>query len=480
MNSWPDVLCINSYAGSLVLGAKAIGANVVGSYEDAQYGIKIQQANFSDLNYCEFRPEWPDDSLRDTVVIAHPPCSAFSRNNISNSARGIKCMGTTTDAFKCTMNVANYALSLGTPALLIESVPDTMRGAWDVHESLANKYRYTIYRVLQNSCCFGTAQWRPRFWAIFTKRYWPTLRLNYQPNVKTVSEVVDPIRPDYVDEGILKSVALQMEILSQKGITRRHIKNLLSDDENYGYISSVIKRYFDLKEDSYEICRYYFGRWYANHTIRKLPPDGFTSTLLAGQVWFYRGEPLATNRWKAIMGFPPDYVFPGKYAREFRKYLSKGVCPPVAAWLLRNILDQLAGRDLNTTHECAPGEVLDLNVKRSEVEPYWLKKRPYAQPAARKTPKHQPPERQAGQGHVRAKLRYRLVRSAVPRAYESAGTHNAFVVRALGGYQEPLALSELMAELVKLGWQTSSPKPEVIVRWHLQDLRKKHIVEVYR
>jgi len=471
--NWPDVLCINSYAGSLVIAAKSIGARVVGSYEDKQYGIEIQMANFPKLDYCEFRPEWPEKSLRDTVVIAHPPCSAFSKNNFANNARGVKCMGVAADAFKCTVNVADYALGLGTPALLIESVPDAMKGAWEVHEELAKKYRYTVYRVLQNACCFGTAQWRPRFWVIFTRKRWSTLQFNYQPMIKTVSEVVDPIKPEHVEQGVKDSVDLQFEILRQKGMSARQIKELISNDD-YGYLAPMIKRYLKLEQSSYDVHRHYFGGWYENNTIRKLPPNGFTSTLLGGQVWFYLGEPLAINRWKALMGFPPDYIFPGKYEREFRTYLSKGVCPPVAAWLLKNVLDQLAGLDHYPDVACKPGQVLDLNVKRSEVEP-CRQKTAIAKPiAVRKAQKRPRRSRQVKPGSPRGVKRYRLTTTADHSAWKSRTTHNAFIVRAL--YDGPLTFVDLIKELKLLGWKTSSPNPVNIVRWHVQDLKNKFVI----
>jgi hypothetical protein len=37
------------------------------------------------------------------------------------------------------------------------------------------------------------------------------------------------------------------------------------------------------------------------------------------------------------MVFPPDYIFPPDRSHGVRTFLSKGVCPPVATWILDNI-----------------------------------------------------------------------------------------------------------------------------------------------
>lgn len=471
MKRWPNVLCINSYAGSLVLGARAIGAKIVGSYEDAGYGLPIQQANFPRLNYLENLDEWPEKLLSDTVVIAHPPCSAFSKNNFANNARGVKCMGTKTDAFACTVKVLKYAMRLRSPAILIESVPDAMEGARDIHDRLAADFNYSVYRILQNACCFGTAQWRPRFWAVFTRKRWPELRFSYQPLIKTVSDVVEPIKPNAVEPDVLRSVALQFEIMKSHGWTSAAIKKLLLNDD-YGYLAPLIKRFLGLKASSYDVHRQYFGGWYENNTIRKLPPNGFTSTLLGGQVWFYRGEPLAMNRWKALMGFPPDYIFPGRYAREFRTYLSKGVCPPVAAWILKNVLDQLSGSQKNWDTAVKPNEVLDLNVRRSQVEPYKIKEsKPVAASRRRKTPAPRPPAR----GEAK---RWRVTELLFPRGKE---THNATVLEALrSGGRRGLTFNELVLKMMDNNWQTTSTNPRNIARFHLYQVVKLGYAEVVK
>lgn len=46
---------------------------------------------------------------------------------------------------------------------------------------------------------------------------------------------------------------------------------------------------------------------------------------------------MSESAYKRIMGFPVDYIFPEKprnYRKDMRTYLSKGVIPAVATWIL--------------------------------------------------------------------------------------------------------------------------------------------------
>src|SRR5215472_17685148 len=146
MNRPTDVLIINSYAGSLTIAATQLGLKIRGSYEDAGFGLRTQRLNFPDLRYVEVLP-WPKDDLSKTVVIAHPPCAAFSMQNMSQRQH----MGVGTDAFEQHEVVMNYALGHGCRALAIESVLGTLAGGRQVHERLAKRYDYQVHRILQNA-----------------------------------------------------------------------------------------------------------------------------------------------------------------------------------------------------------------------------------------------------------------------------------------------------------------------------------------
>jgi hypothetical protein len=101
---------------------------------------------------------------------------------------------------------------------------------------------------------------------------------------------------------------------------------------------------------------------------RFLDPAGWATTLLFDACWFIHGRPLLLEEYNLIMGFPKDYQWPDSYS-DPRVYLSKGVCPPVATWILRQIQANLEPAELTSdTHVCQPGELLDLCPKKKDVE----------------------------------------------------------------------------------------------------------------
>ena len=54
------VLVINSYAGSITLGASSLGCEIVGSYEDKNFFLDAQKANFPDIDFRSYRKDWPN------------------------------------------------------------------------------------------------------------------------------------------------------------------------------------------------------------------------------------------------------------------------------------------------------------------------------------------------------------------------------------------------------------------------------------
>jgi hypothetical protein len=63
------------------------------------------------------------------------------------------------------------------------------------------------------------------------------------------------------------------------------------------------------------------------------------------------------------MGFPDDYQW-GPQELHFRKYLSKGVVPAVAEWILRNLT---GSREKVKPYLLTDGGMLDFRPKRAEA-----------------------------------------------------------------------------------------------------------------
>lgn len=132
------VVCINTYAGSLAVAAKMAGHKVELVLEDQGYGQAIVRHNYPDVDYRETVDQWPKQSLEDVLVIAHPPCAAFSSMNYANdpSRRGPDAV-----KFQQTCCVLEYALGARAPLVAVESVPGALEGGRAAHERAARLRR---------------------------------------------------------------------------------------------------------------------------------------------------------------------------------------------------------------------------------------------------------------------------------------------------------------------------------------------------
>lgn len=346
-------LIINTYAGSLLLGANAIpGSRIIGSFEDCGFGAantKANRARFTeaepDFRFVDHIKQWPDLDLTETICLAHPPCSAFSQQNTSAAKRG-----TGSEAFECTRKVLKYAMTNGAAAIGVESVCGALAGAWDVHEHMAEMGGYYIYRVLKNSILFGVPQYRERFWCVFVRKdlAQPTMTWRLTPRLTTVATTLDPLHPGTQLDGPWKTVNKFIRKLTtdacicgqQHGFDDAAIRAAglatITGHKRMGFARLLTEAGFFPGEDFKLVCRKHVSP-FTSAQPSVLAPGGFTPVLLGSSLWLYRGAPVSKEGYCAIMGFPPDYVFPTDKHYGVRTFLSKGVCPPVATWVLDNI-----------------------------------------------------------------------------------------------------------------------------------------------
>lgn len=385
-----QTLIINTYAGSLLLGADAIpGANIIGSYEDCGFGSANTKANrdrFQNLSphfkFIDHIKQWPDQDLTDTVVLAHPPCAAFSQQNTSKAKRGVN-----TDAFQCTAKVLRYAFSNGAAAVAVESVMGALGGAWDVHEHMAAASGYHVYRVLENSLLFGVPQFRERFWAVFVRMGRASEEMTWKlaPRVVTVGATLDAIATHTPIDGLAKSVEKFVGRLSYKGPCICGVDHQFDPVEvravglahQTGYkrtgFSALIQPRFFPEEDYKAVCRTHVSPFTSGQPS-VLAEGGYTPVLLGSSLWVYRQQPVSHEGYRAIMGFPTDYIMPLDKHYGVRTFLSKGVCPPRATWVLDNLRQHLglpAGspltRDGGYVKVCTPGHIVSFRPGRNEI-----------------------------------------------------------------------------------------------------------------
>ena len=324
------ILIINSYAGSLTIAASRRDLDIIGSFEDSGYGLKTQRLNFPKLNYIEATP-WPRQDLRDVLVAAHPPCSAFSQLNVNMP----HTQGADSEAFACTIKVMKYAMENKCKALMIESVPRALEGAAPVHELYAKKYGYSIFRVLQNAASFAIPQWRQRFWCIFLPERGRKLTLHLHPQTKVVGQCIDARAVGLLNPWIEKEFHKQVAGLRTGGLSSRQLEVLF--DEGYGRLIDVLARYHGVKnQDKLKLIPRYNLRKFHNGQLTLLKENDFAPVLTGNSVYILNGRLLSAAEYNIIMGFPLDYKF--HTGGHQRTYLSKGVCPPVAEWILGEVM----------------------------------------------------------------------------------------------------------------------------------------------
>jgi len=367
-------LILNSYAGSLTLGARALGAEIIGSYEDSNFGLDIQKANFPELNYISYMKDWPAQDLSETFVIAHPPCSAFSVQNCSPTARGPN-----SNAFACTKHVLQYAVDNKALGIAIESVMGALGGAWNEHQHYADEYGYNLYRIIENGCMFG-CQWRERFWVLYLRKGAApdVLHLTITPRYQTVKDVVAGHEGGRSAGNLDVLLERQKQRLVEKaGLTPGEMSYFFDPQDPPHPTKALGTILYEKKYkkpdstswDKWQVFQDYIGG-FASGTMVYLDPNGMAPVLMGGSHWYYNGRNLSENGFKRVMDFPAEYIFPESprnFKTQLRMYLSKGVMPPIAEWILEQATLHLGwrGQARLSSVESAPKYQL-------EVEPNHL------------------------------------------------------------------------------------------------------------
>lgn len=376
------VLCINTYAGSLLQGAMDLPyAEIIGSYEDKGFFQDVPKANFPNIDHRRLRKDWPTQDLSETVVIAHPPCSAFSVQNQG----GEDVKGVDSPAFFCTRQVLDYGVANGALAICVESVMGALAGAWPVHELYARQHGYHCYRILENGCMFG-CQWRERFWAVWIKAgaAEENLHVMLTPNFRTVQEVIEGHEDGPAAGNCEKLLAEQKHRLIELAeCTPEEMAFFFEKQDPPHRTQALGKLLWDHKfkqpdsfpEEKWDCFVDYIGG-FASNTMVFLDPNGTSPTIMAGSFWYINGRLLSEAGFKRIMGFPADYIFPDRprnYRKDMRTGLSKGVMPPIATWLLDQLGQHLgfAGRQHSFDHptyhlECRPDYIADFRIRKTD------------------------------------------------------------------------------------------------------------------
>jgi hypothetical protein len=470
--------------------------------------------------------------------------------------------------------VLEYSLEKKPLAILVESVKNAYEPTKRFYDELATHHGYHVFRVLQNSVTFGVAQWRPRFWAVLVRKNVCPLPFvfHHDANRRCVSEVLAKVKPGEQIRGVERTIRIQREKMIAAGMSPRVADEVLSGEHGYGATNRILPRagLVAVKpgHDREFLKKWCYSLFVSNNPV-VLDPEGYAPTVMSTSCWLYNGKPLTAPAYNALMGYPLDYWFSMETHLSLR---SQGVCPPVAQWLLEQVIANLEDRqrevtiNMTSVQALQPGDTANFligrgdwaqrdfsfnqrplprrseetyvnigHVKGNEQAQIFISKNGddkvnkekiakriqklselYAKsqellkeittelewPVAITTPivterteKNRKinmaiqsgaynQEKAAILKKPRVKradvsnARFRIVAKPATNAdyakqllMPTEKTHNANVYRALAAAGKTgLTFVEMVANVKKAGWQTSSPNPEGILRWHLGHL----------
>lgn len=368
-----EALVINTYAGSLLIGCKKAGYNVTASYEDSGYGTPLQRKNFPGLQCLESFEQWNSSlDLTDKVIIAHPPCACFSA--MTNAA----VTGTDSPKFVPTLRLLEYTHKTRPAALVYESVPAAIPGAWSTHDAFAKDNGYSVHRLLFNYDAW-VPQDRVRAWFVFLRKdVFPNRVLYLHPQPRLRPSLQNVLGDSMVGVPLPRQVK-ELERVREylgKWISQSEITAYFSGEHGYGLLPAVLRKPgnafagVDLME-----CAKRCGRPYLRYNPYIVDPEASKVGVLMGITFLlYKGRLLGDVEYKRIMGYPDDYDLTlnanGNVSTyEPREWLSRGVVPAAAAWVLQGVfLTSLFATNPSLKpstdyNMCEDGNVLNLSGK---------------------------------------------------------------------------------------------------------------------
>lgn len=260
------------------------------------------------------------------VLLASPPCQGHSR------ARGTELPGHA--ALRDIAWSVERAIRAGLPRLaLVENVPDFLRWEdfqrWKFSIEAAG---YNSYTDIFDARSFGVPQARRRVFVAFER-----------------SDLAEP-RPTF----LRPSVAVSRP---ERPVTAREVIDfgagrwsLLHDPKRSAAVLAQVERGIasGAHPDGRCIVPYYAaarnGRAMPTSSLDRPLPTVVASDRYAVVDMKRLGGPalrmLTVQETRAFMGFPEDYILPGR-RRDCIRGLGNAVCPTVAAALLRALLDKL-------------------------------------------------------------------------------------------------------------------------------------------
>lgn len=336
------------YAGGFTVGVRE-HFNVLAHLEHAAYGSEVVKLNFPDLPIYAGGPEnwptsWPKGAARPRFLYANPPCAIWS-----GASAGRACRWQDDPRLQFHHDIFGYALdTVGVDVLAMESVvPVFTKGREHVDEltNVASKSGYSTTVVLHDAQWLGVPQTRKRCFLVFHKIEitWTHPPFGEPMTVRKAFQKLKLRKPIYkldLSENSWGGGA--------KETTRKNWVNIALAAGPGERLAAVFDR---LNPNPILGNRgQILGR--PGFIYARAPWDKPCGVVMQGSL-LHPDEPrvLHQDELAAICSFPKSWRWPsGVDYSAVSGYMSRGVMPPVGAWLAENVARALEkNKRLNST-----------------------------------------------------------------------------------------------------------------------------------
>ncbi len=312
----PIAVGVYLYAGGFAVGVNK-SFNTVATFQTDNYGMPTFEANFPNTKVYRYKEDWHGavvSPVLDKVdfLYANPPCAIFSSVGVSRT--GVRTDWRTDARTNCWRNIIELVGDIKPTVFAIESVQQAMTKGREFIQEVTDdmmKEGYSVTWVKVNASRMGVAQTRKRFFLVGHKVAinWATPRHAPVTVNEALKEVKDPGR------------------IYERASHRRWLRWVKAGEPAYRWWDrhNAKPKRNELKQP--------IGR--PAFMIRRLYGDR-PAGVLFGDMMIHPTENrfLSENEAKALMGIPQSFKIVGG---DYHHLITRGVCPPVGAWLGRNV-----------------------------------------------------------------------------------------------------------------------------------------------
>lgn len=316
----------NIFAGGFTVGV-AKHFDVVAHLEHDDYGVEVAKKNFPDLQVFIGTDQWPESlppgkSL--DFLFSNPPCAIWSL-----AANRDGRIDWRKDPRLQRIRDIHALLNRYQPKVWCwESVCQAFERGRPFVEHLvaaAATLGYSASYVLIDAMYLRAPQTRKRFFLVLHRIAidWERARPDYEAKPITVGDALKGVKPNRFTSRIADTeVGKQMRKLIAATPPGGRIGRTFEDWAAAGKLTAA-------KNAKGKIA----GK--PSFLAYRIDPSAVAGVIF-GDKTFHHKEPrhLALNELGAIHGFPPDYDWVGEH---HRLDVQRGVLPPVAEWLARNV-----------------------------------------------------------------------------------------------------------------------------------------------